>query len=101
MSTEMLFFVLLLVVCALIGYLAIPRVMRKWSVATKPTDERLDYASHLARRSTRARWGRCPPSANAHPIATREARRFASYRLLLEVFRIDIGFRRVDACLQQ
>ena len=47
MPTGMLFFVLLLVVCALIGYLAIPRVMRKWSVATKPTDERLDYASHL------------------------------------------------------
>ena len=101
MSTEMLFFVLLLVVCALIGYLAIPRVMRKWSVATKPTDERLDYASHLGEEVDQGTLGRCPPSANAHPIATKEARRFASYRLLLEVFRIDIRFRRVDACLQQ
>ena len=67
MPTGMLFFVLLLVVCALIGYLAIPRVMRKWSVATKPTDERLDYASHLARRSTRARWGRVPSERERAP----------------------------------
>lgn len=47
MSVEMLFFVLLLVMCGVVGYLAIPRVLRRWSVTTKPTDERLEYAAHL------------------------------------------------------
>lgn len=46
MPTGLLFFVLLAVI-GFIGYLAIPRVMRKWSVATKPADERLEYAAHL------------------------------------------------------
>lgn len=48
MPVDALFFVLLLVMCGFIGYLAIPRVMRKWSVATKPADERLEYAAHLS-----------------------------------------------------
>lgn len=47
MPIDALFVVLLLAMCAFIGYLAFPRVMRKWSVATKPADERLEYAAHL------------------------------------------------------
>lgn len=47
MPIDAMFFVLLLVVCGFIGYLAVPRVMRKWSVTTKPADERLEYAAHL------------------------------------------------------
>lgn len=67
MSTEMLFFVLLLVVCALIGHLAIPRVMRKWSVATKPTDERLDYASHLGEEVDQGTLGEVPSERERAP----------------------------------
>lgn len=47
MSINLMFFVLLLVVCAMVGWIAIPRVMRTWSVATKPADERLEYAAHM------------------------------------------------------
>ena len=47
MPIDAMFFVLLLVVCGFIGYLVVPRVMRKWSVATKPADKRLEYAAHL------------------------------------------------------
>ena len=35
--------VLLLIAAAV----AIPRVMRSWSVATSPTDERVEYVSHI------------------------------------------------------
>lgn len=48
MPINLMFFVLLLVVvCAMVGWIAIPRVMRTWSVATKPADERLEYAAHM------------------------------------------------------
>lgn len=49
MSVNLMFFVLLLVVCALAGWIAIPRIMRSWTVATKPTDERLEYVSHMGK----------------------------------------------------
>lgn len=51
MSVSLMFFVLLLVVCALAGWIAIPRVMRSWTVATKPADERLEYAAHLGKET--------------------------------------------------
>lgn len=53
MSIDTLFFVLLLAVCGIAGYLAIPRVMRKWSVATKPADERLEYSAHMGQEVDR------------------------------------------------
>lgn len=49
MSVNLMFFVLLLVVCTLAGWIAIPRIMRSWTVATKPTDERLEYVSHMGK----------------------------------------------------
>ena len=40
----MLAIVVLLLIAAAF---AIPRAMRKWSAATSPTDERIEYAAHI------------------------------------------------------
>lgn len=42
----MLAVVVLLVIAALF---AVPRVMRTWTAATSPTDERIEYATHMGK----------------------------------------------------
>ncbi len=81
MSIDTLFFVLLLAMCGIAGYLVIPRVMRKWSVATKPADERLEYSAHMGQESIVDRPRRLRRSASALATASSKTPRFASCKL--------------------
>lgn len=52
-GSEILMALLLVAVCVIAGRLVVPRAWRRWSAATKPTDERLEYAAHLGDRIDR------------------------------------------------
>lgn len=52
-GSEILMALLLVAVCVIAGCLVVPRAWRRWSAATKPADERLEYAAHLGDRIDR------------------------------------------------
>lgn len=71
----MLAVVVLLVIAALF---AVPRVMRTWTAATSPTDERIEYATHMGKAVDQGLLPATRPSASAWAIARSRARPFAS-----------------------
>lgn len=65
-GNEILIMLAAIVLLAIAGAVAVPRVLRSWSAATTPVDERLEYAAQVGKAIDR---GPTPEDADARELA--------------------------------